>query len=396
MSKKITIKPASKKEPAAPAAEKPWKVLIVDDDAGVIMITEHILKAFTYSGRPVVTYSAQSFGEATVLYDQHPDAAVALIDVIMDTADAGLRLVKHIREECGNDKIQLVLRSGQPGHLDQRDILLSYSINDYLNKGTVTSQDLQNGLIRYLRNFETLQKIDNQSARAANMSSRREQAASLLSEEMNASGSLSSKLSILFHDKKSLSQDEQLNYIKLLLSCDEQMIYLLRDLIDATNLEKGALLTHPKAFAVDEVLHEILPLINTLHKELADDDKVALSITVEEALPSVFFDPDRCQQIILNLVINALKRTAAGNVGIQIKPLAEYVGITIWDTGGPLAQEAADRIRAGIDDVDASQSIRLGLSAIKKIAEQQHAMFDVLTFRDGCEFSVLLPLAANQ
>lgn len=394
MSKKITIKPSSKKEATSSPAGNPWKVLVVDDDAGVIMITEHILKAFTYAGRPVVTYSAQSFDEAAALYDKHPDAAVALIDVIMDTADAGLRLVKHIREECGNDKIQLVLRSGQPGHLDQRDILLSYSINDYLNKGTVTSQDLQNGLIRYLRNFETLQKIDSQSARAANMSSKREQAENLISEEINTSGRLSSKLSLLFLEEQKLSQEEQLNYIRLLLSCDEQMIYLLRDLIDSTNLEKGPLLTNPKNFAVNDALNEIRPLMNRLHKELTTDERVAFTITVDDALPNVFFDPDRCQQIILNLVINALKRTSAGSIGVYVKPLADYVSITIRDTGGPLTQEAVDRIRAGIDDVDASQSIRLGLAAIKKIAEQQSAIFEMRSTGDGCEFSVLLPLAA--
>lgn len=394
--KKIVIKPSKKPAPnSAKSSARPWKVLIVDDDAGILMITEHILKNFIFSERPVVTYSAKSFAEAAALYDQHPDTAVALIDVVMDTADAGLRLVKHIREGCGNERIQLVLRTGQPGHMDQRDILLGYSINDYLNKTAITSQALQNRLMHYLRNFEILQKVEDEGMRLASILSKREEAISLLSNEIKNSSHLSAKLSQIFYGNLRLSQDEQLSYIKMLLSCDEQMTYLLRDLVDSANIEKGMLKTHPRPFSINTAFDEITPLIHSLHKELASDRETELILAADENIPLVNFDPNRCQQIVLNLAINALKRTQRGTVDIRIKTMGAHIYLAVTDTGGQLTQTQLDAIsrREPADEPNSHSSTRLDLAAIKIIAEQQNAVFAARSTVDGCEFGVLLPLA---
>lgn len=394
--KKITIKPAKKKEPSPDTGEY-WKVLIIDDDPGVIMITEHILKNFTFEKKAIKTYSAQSFPEAASVYDQHPDAAVAIIDVIMDTADAGLKLVKHIREECHNDKIQLILRTGQPGNMDQRDIMLGYSINDYLNKGSVTSEGLQDNLIGYLRNFEAIQKIGDEKNHMEMMLKKREEIIRLLTEEMKLSESLTAKLTTLLHENQQLSSEEQIKYIQLLLSCDEQMIYLLRDFLDSSQLERGTFNTEPTNFKLEDALSEIKSVITTLNKQLACEEKVDIAMLLDNSLPDVLFDPIRCQQIVINLLINSLNRTREGSIHIQAKVAHNYICLSLTDTGQSIA--AAELQELVMPSKEAATSakdtqIRLSLSNIKFIIEAQHGAFEVgNNLGDGAYFKLMLPIA---
>jgi CheY-like chemotaxis protein len=58
---------------------------------------------------------AASAYEAREVLAQNPDIAVALVDVVMETDDAGLRLVEYIRKDLKNTMVRLIIRTGQPG-----------------------------------------------------------------------------------------------------------------------------------------------------------------------------------------------------------------------------------------------------------------------------------------
>ena len=70
-----------------------WKVAIVDDDQGVHTGTRFALQDFTLHGRGLELLSARSAAEARELFRAHPDMAVILLDVVMETEGAGLELV---------------------------------------------------------------------------------------------------------------------------------------------------------------------------------------------------------------------------------------------------------------------------------------------------------------
>ena len=105
--------PAHGGEAAAPRHF--WKVLVVDDEADIRTLTRLNLKGFTFDGRELEFVEAASAYEARQKLSQHDDFALALIDVVMETDDAGLRLVEYIRKDLGNAMIRLVVRTGQPG-----------------------------------------------------------------------------------------------------------------------------------------------------------------------------------------------------------------------------------------------------------------------------------------
>lgn len=96
----------------ATPAERAWKVLIVDDDAEVHQATLFALRGVTICGRKLELLNAASSLEARAVLERNPDVAVILLDVVMESHDAGLALVRVIREELGRRDTRITLSSG--------------------------------------------------------------------------------------------------------------------------------------------------------------------------------------------------------------------------------------------------------------------------------------------
>src|SRR4051812_13265654 len=93
-----------------------WKVLIVDDEPEVHQATMFALSGLIVAGRRIDFLHAATSAEARALLAQEKDIALVLLDVVMETEDAGLRLVRHIRSERRIADTRIVLRTGQPGY----------------------------------------------------------------------------------------------------------------------------------------------------------------------------------------------------------------------------------------------------------------------------------------
>lgn len=142
-------------------AQIPWKILIVDDEPDVHSVTRLALRNIEYHGRKLELISAYSASEAFEILSHTVDIAVILLDVVMETDDAGLRLVHRIRQELGNQLCRIVLRTGQPGQAPEQEVIVSYDINDYKSKTELTTQKLFTTIIASLRSFESLWALEN-------------------------------------------------------------------------------------------------------------------------------------------------------------------------------------------------------------------------------------------
>lgn len=138
----------------------PWKVLVVDDEPDVRRLTALNLRAFEFAGRPVELIEAGSAAEARECFRAHKDIALALIDVVMETDDAGLRLVEYIRTELDNRMIRLVIRTGQPGVAPERFVIDNFDIDDYKDKTELTVQRLYTTVRTSLKSYRDLQTIE--------------------------------------------------------------------------------------------------------------------------------------------------------------------------------------------------------------------------------------------
>ena len=136
-----------------------WKLLVVDDEAAVHDVTRLALAAFSFEGRPVRLLSAYSAAEAERVLSEHPDTAVILLDVVMETDAAGLDFVHHVRTVAKNNLVRIILRTGQPGHAPENRVIVEYDINDYKHKADLTAQRLFTAVIGALRSYRDLRYI---------------------------------------------------------------------------------------------------------------------------------------------------------------------------------------------------------------------------------------------
>lgn len=141
-------------------AGAPWYVLVVDDDESVHSISRVVLADVQFRGRPVELLSAFSARGAAAMLRERGDIAVALLDVVMEQDDAGLRLVRSIREDIGNTNLRIILRTGQPGEAPERQVIVDYDINDYKSKAELTAQKLFTSTIAALRSYADIVALD--------------------------------------------------------------------------------------------------------------------------------------------------------------------------------------------------------------------------------------------
>lgn len=116
----------------------PWKILIADDDSNVHDTTILALNGVKIHGRPLEFMHAYSAKEARTVIAEHPDIALVLLDVVMETVDAGLKLVNIIRNEMALNNLRIVLRTGQPGYAPEQQVSEELAIDGYTTKSKLT------------------------------------------------------------------------------------------------------------------------------------------------------------------------------------------------------------------------------------------------------------------
>jgi signal transduction histidine kinase/CheY-like chemotaxis protein len=142
----------------APAGAR-WKVLVIDDDPAVHDGTRFALYDYELSGQGLEIISAFSAAQGRESLRAHPDTAVVLLDVVMESEGAGLELVDFIRHELKNEAVRIILRTGQPGQAPERSVIVDYDINDYKAKTELTADKLFTTLTAALRSYQQLRRL---------------------------------------------------------------------------------------------------------------------------------------------------------------------------------------------------------------------------------------------
>lgn len=142
----------------------PWKLLVVDDDSFVHKVTAMVLEDYKFEDCGLHILQAHSAHEGKQVLLDHPDIAVILLDVVMETPQAGLDLADWIRNELGNTMIRIILRTGQPGEAPEQEVIFKYDINDYKEKSELTSQKLATTVTTAIRSYRDIRTIERNRA----------------------------------------------------------------------------------------------------------------------------------------------------------------------------------------------------------------------------------------
>ena len=138
----------------------PWKVLSVEDDPDYQSSLLYALGQIRVDDRPIEVLCARSAIEAARILPEHLDIAIVLLDVVMEQDDAGLRLVRTIRDVICNNQIRIVLLTGQPGMAPQPEVLRDYEIDDYWCKSEMTHEHLTSVITGNLRTWDRTTQLE--------------------------------------------------------------------------------------------------------------------------------------------------------------------------------------------------------------------------------------------
>jgi len=136
-----------------------WRVMIIDDDEDVHSTTTFALGNLDMQHRPLQFVHAYSAGQARELLKTETDIAVILLDVVMEQDDAGLHLVRYIRETLRLPDVRIILRTGQPGYAPEIDAIRDFDINDYKTKSELTRIKLFTTVTAAIRSYEQIRAI---------------------------------------------------------------------------------------------------------------------------------------------------------------------------------------------------------------------------------------------
>lgn len=156
----LFIDDSDEDEVLASGSNDTWRVLIVDDDPEIHSVTQLALSDLVVLGRRLEYLHAYSGKDACQLIKEHDDIVLVLLDVVMETDDAGLNVVKYIRNVLERKDIRIVLRTGQPGYAPEESVIKEYDINDYKTKTELTRRKLVTTVFAAIRSYQQISTVN--------------------------------------------------------------------------------------------------------------------------------------------------------------------------------------------------------------------------------------------
>jgi signal transduction histidine kinase/DNA-binding response OmpR family regulator len=171
------------------------------------------------------------------------------------------------------------------------------------------------------------------------------------------------------------------------------LLGLINDILDLSKIEAGKLELLPESISISAFIAEIAELT----EPLVEKNKNQLEIELPEQPGTIWVDPTRLRQVLLNLLSNAAKFTEHGTITLRVSRPADQVVFEVRDTGIGMTLEQQARLFQPFVQADASTSRRyggtgLGLAITRRLAQMMGG--DIIlasTPGSGSSFCVTLP-----
>lgn len=177
---------------------------------------------------------------------------------------------------------------------------------------------------------------------------------------------------------------EQKESVDVIYNCSHTLLNTINDVLDLSKMEAGK-------FSIDKINFDIHHLLKSIHKLMAvraREKNLQLELVIGEGVDKyIYGDPHRIQQVLMNLVSNAIKFTAQGGVTIRVshkKGPKPFLVFEIIDTGAGMAPETKNKLFQDYVQADSSISRRfggtgLGLSIAKRLVTLMEGTIGVIS-----------------
>jgi signal transduction histidine kinase/AraC-like DNA-binding protein len=405
--------PRKKTSKSVDESKECWKVLVVDDEEDIHSVTRMALKGFTYKDKGIEFLHTYSGKESESVLEKNPDIAVILLDVVMETNTAGLDLVKFIRDKLNNRFTQIILRTGYPGYAPEREIIVSYDINDYKTKTELTSFKLFTLILASLRAYDAITSLeqlrlgleDKVKERTAELEHKNLQIMEM--DQMktrffaNISHEFRTPLTLILGPLEDILAKEEMKEknrvtMERMHRSAARLLALVNQLLDLSKLDAGSM----KLELVESDILRFSKIIFSSFSPLADRKKIDYKFNIPEQKLVTTFDQDKIEKILFNLLSNAFKFTPEhGEIICKVKPgKANDIEISVKDSGEGIPPEMIEKIFDRFYQVEGSKQSQaggtgIGLSLTKELIQIQHGQIRINSTADeGSEFIVTIPL----
>ena len=186
--------------------------------------------------------------------------------------------------------------------------------------------------------------------------------------------------------------------LSMIASSGKRLASLVNDILDFSRLKDKSLVLQKKP--VD--MYTLTDVVLTLSRPLTGNKVLELVNAIEPGVPAVEADENRLQQIMYNLVGNAVKFTDSGVIKVSAEIEAEQLLVRVSDTGIGIPEENFERIFESFEQVDGSagrayEGTGLGLAVTRKLVELHDGKIWVeSTVGKGSTFNFTLPLSREK
>ena len=200
-------------------------------------------------------------------------------------------------------------------------------------------------------------------------------------------------------DGNTATPQETKEYLNIILDESMRMTTLISDLLDLSKIESGEFPIHKTMFDINDMLRRTL----FKFESRIDDKSMEVELDMPDGYLVVEADVDRIEQVVTNLVDNAIKYCDnGGTISVSVRKAEEYVYVTVRDDGAGIPEEDLPHIFERFYKVEkahtpGTEGTGLGLSIAKKIMDQHECELTCRSkLHKGTAFTFTLPLAMQQ
>lgn len=191
------------------------------------------------------------------------------------------------------------------------------------------------------------------------------------------------------------SEEEKLELVQIIYDESLRMGRLVNEFLDLARMEAGHMQLNIEPINIREFARRVLRKFQGVAKDL----NIELRAEIAEVESNIMVDPDRIEQVLTNLIDNAMRHTKdKGSVTLAISPLREGIKIDIRDTGSGIPEEDIPFVFERFYKADKARTrgragTGLGLAIVKNIVEAHNGHLSVSSkLGTGTTFSFFIPL----